>query len=227
MQVPKGYLKFAGWMLLIGGLMGTVGQAIHLEDVPASVDEIPSFLTGAVNIHVLLAFASTFILMGLPAVYLIQAHKLKWWNWLGFPLLFIGLMLEIFHGPVQIISYPIMFGYVHNADDLQKLSEQINNLSVDRFPLQLLILIPILPGIILGILLLGINALQAKVFPKAAGIVSLVVLALLIVGFFITTGPFHNTFMYVHLIFVTFGGFIVFGRIGETRDYAHINHVST
>lgn len=212
MQVPKGYLKFAGWMLLIGGLMGMTGQAIHLEDVPASVGEMPSFLTDAVNTHVLLAFSSTFLLMGLPAIYLMQAHKLKAWSWIGFPLLFIGLMFEIFHGPVQIISYPIMFSYVHNAADLQHLADQINSMSVDKYPMQLLIFIPIIPGILLGILFLGINALRAKVFPKAAGIITLTILALLIIGFFIKTGPFHNTFMYVHLIFVTFGAIILFGR---------------
>jgi hypothetical protein len=53
MNIPKGYLKFSGLMLLIGGIMGFTGQLVHLGDVPASVEEIPEFLQGAVNIHVL------------------------------------------------------------------------------------------------------------------------------------------------------------------------------
>lgn len=47
--LPKGYLKFAGWSLLIGGTAGIIGQLLHLEDAPASIEEIPHFVQGAVN----------------------------------------------------------------------------------------------------------------------------------------------------------------------------------
>ncbi|MCH6265411.1 MULTISPECIES: hypothetical protein [Neobacillus] len=214
MSIPKGYLKFSGIMLLLGGIMGFTGQLIHLGDVPESVKDIPDFLKSAVNIHVLLAYASTFILMGLPALFLKQSSGLKWWGWLAFPLLFTGLMLEIFHGPVQIIAYPIIFDFVHTSADLQHVSDLLNNMAVDKYPLQLAIFIPLVPGILLGLLLLGISSLKAKVLPKAPAIFLLVVLAIQIVSFIV---PVHIhlleiSFAYIHLVFVWFGGVLAFNK---------------
>ncbi|MGG1675400.1 hypothetical protein ACIFOT_06535 [Neobacillus sp. NRS-1170] len=214
MSIPKGYLKFSGIMLLVGGIMGFTGQLVHLGDVPESVKDIPEFLKGAVNIHVLLAYSSTFILMGLPALFLRQASNLKWWGWLSFPLLFIGLMLEIFHGPVQIIAYPIIFDFVHTAADLQHVTDLLNNMAVDRFPLQLAVFIPIVPGIFLGLLLFGFSTLRAKVFPKAPVIFLFVVFAIQILSFVV---PVHIhlleiSFAYIHLIFVWFGAILTFEK---------------
>lgn len=214
MSIPKGYLKFSGIMLLLGGIMGFTGQIIHLGDVPESVQEIPTFLKGAVNIHVLLAYASTFILMGLPALYLRQSSGLKWWGWLSFPLLFIGLMLEIFHGPVQIIAYPIIFDFVHTAGDLKHVTDLLNNMAIDRFPLQLAVFIPIIPGIFLGILLIGVSSLRAKVLPKAPAVFVLVVFVIELLSFIV---PVHIhlleiAFAYIHLIFVWFGAVLAFEK---------------
>lgn len=214
MSIPKGYLKFSGLMLLIGGIMGFTGQLVHLGDVPDSVAHIPEFLQGAVNIHILLAYASTFILLGLPALYLRQSNSLKWWGWLSLPMLFIGLMLEIFHGPVQIIAYPMLFDSVKTDADLQYVSDLIMNPNVSDFPLILAIFIPIAPFLLIGLLLFGISVLKSKVFPKSAAIFVFVVLAVQILSFVV---PVHIhlleiAFAYIHLIFVVFGVAVAFEK---------------
>jgi hypothetical protein len=216
--IPKGYLTFSGIMLLLGGIMGFTGQLIHLGDVPASVKEIPDFLKGAVNIHVLLAYASTFILLGLPAIFLRQSAGLKWWGWLAFPLLFLGLMFEIFHGPVQIIAYPIMFHSVHSEAQLHEIGRLLNDMAINQYPLQLAVFIPILPGILLGLLLLGISTLKAKVLPKAPAIFVFIVLGIQILSFIV---PIHIhlleiSFAYIHLIFVWFGTVLAMGKSGKS-----------
>lgn len=214
MVIPKGFLKFAGFMLVLGGIMGFTGQLIHIGDVPESVDSIGSFLQTAVNTHVLLAYASTFILLGLPAIYLRQASGLKWWGWVSFPLLFIGLMLEIFHGPVQIIAYPIIFDSVQTEAEIQAIANLFNTMNVEEFPLQLAVFIPIVPFLLIGLLLLGIATLRAKVLPKSAGIFVLIVLAIQIISFIV---PVHIHLLeissaYIHLIFVFFGSLIAFKK---------------
>jgi hypothetical protein len=214
MFIPKGFLKFSGLMLFLGGIMGFTGQLIHIGDAPESVDSIGSFLDTAVNTHVLLAYASTFILLGLPAIYLHQSSALKWWGWVSFPLLFIALMLEIFHGPVQILAYPIIFDSIQTEAELQTVANLINNLAVDQFPLQLAVLIPIVPFLFLGLILLGIATLRAKVFTKSVGIFLFIVLAIQIISFIV---PVHIhlleiSFAYIHLIFVFFGSLITFTK---------------
>lgn len=213
--LPKGFVKFSGIVLILGGLMGSIGQLFHLEDTPESVADIPHFLPLAVNFHVLLAWASTLILMGLPALFLRQASGLKWWGWLAFPLLFIGLMFEIFHGPVQILAYPILFGGIGNEADLKLVSDQINNLAVDQFPLQLLVLIPIVPCIILGLILFAAGMLKARVLPKGPAIYTFAVLVCLLAGFFVHIRFFELSFSYLHLIWVWTGAALAFGKSAD------------
>ncbi|RUS47349.1 hypothetical protein [Cohnella sp. AR92] len=208
--IPKGYLKFAGWSLGIGGLMGFAGQLIHIGDTPGSVDKIPRFLDIAVNTHVLLAWASIFVLMGLPAIYLRQAAKLKTWGWIGFPLLFVGMMLEIFHGPLQVMGYPIIYSSVSNEAVLNTVNDQVSNMTeMAHYPAAYSWFIPIIPGIFLGLLILGIATIRAKVLHKGYGIFALVVLVLLGGGM---SAPDLPTFALVHLVFVMFGVKLAFEK---------------
>lgn len=203
--IPLGYLRFCGWMLLIGGTAGAIGQVIHVGDVPESLEDIPHFLAVAVNNHVLLAYASTFILMGLPGLFLRQAAGLKLWGWISLPLLFIGLMFEIFHGPVQIIAYPILFGDIHSVEALKIVSDKVMNPDPSAYPLMLLIFIPIVPCILLGIFLLALASYKARILSRGPAVFSFFVLAVLISGFFIHNSLFDHIFALVHLMFVWFG----------------------
>jgi hypothetical protein len=209
-QIPNGYLKFSGWALLIGGLMGFSGQLMHIGDTPGTLKDIPNFLEMAVNTHVWLAWASILVLMGMPAIYLRQAERLKLWGWIGFPLLFVGMILEIFHGPFQILAYPIIYNLVSSDEVLHTVNNFVNNLMIDDYPLTLLVLIPLLPGILIGMLLLGISTFKAKVFHKAVGIFVLVAMAILIGG--MAAPESVNTFPVVHLVFATFGAALAFGK---------------
>ncbi|MFC5470748.1 hypothetical protein ACFPPD_18840 [Cohnella suwonensis] len=203
LPIPQGYLKFGGWALAIGGLMGFSGQLLHIGDTPASLGDIPDFVETAVNTHVWLAWASILILMGLPAMYLRQAAGLKWWGWIGLPLLFVGMILEIFHGPFQIFSYPIIYSLVSTDEVLNTVNGYVNNLMVDDYPTTLFVLIPLMPGLFLGLILLGISTIKAKALHRGLGIFVLVVIGLLIAGMFMPEDV--NTFSTVHLIFVAFG----------------------
>ncbi|WP_261301815.1 hypothetical protein [Paenibacillus andongensis] len=209
-SIPKGFLRFSGWALFIGGIMGVIGQVMHAGDVPETVSAIPSFLKQAVNLHVLLAFSSTFLLLGLPGFFLRQSKGLRKWGWVGLPLLFIGMMFEIFHGPVQIIAYPILFGSIQDEAALKVVSDQINNMSIDKFPLQLLVLIPIIPCIFIGLLLTGIATLKARVLPRGLGLSAITVLVILVVGKFIPLHIFEYSFSLIHVVFTYFGATLAF-----------------
>ncbi|RCW48094.1 hypothetical protein [Paenibacillus prosopidis] len=213
LQVPQGLLRISGWLLLIAGIMGFTGQIVHLEDVPESLGHLPEFLKTAVNTHVLLAYASTFLLLGLTAIFLRQAGKLPKWGWAALPLLFIGLMLEIFHGPVQIIAYPILFGDIETEEQLKVVSDQITNMDPTAFPLSMLVFVPIVPFLMLGLLILGLSTLKARVFPKALGIFTLVVLVVCITGFFFMhLRVFTISFGYIYLLFGAFGAMLAFEK---------------
>jgi hypothetical protein len=211
--VPQGYFKVSGWLLLAAGIMGFTGQIVHLEDVPHSLAHIPEFLKTAVNTHVLLAYASTLLLLGLTAIFLRQADRLPKWGWASLPLLFIGLMLEIFHGPVQIIAYPIIFGDITTEEQLKAISDQITNMDPSAYPLSMLVFIPIVPFLMLGLLLLGLSSWKARVFPKGVAIFNLVILVICIVGFFFMhLRVFEISFGYIYLVFGVYGAWLAFEK---------------
>ncbi|MFD0695830.1 hypothetical protein ACFQZT_17260 [Paenibacillus sp. GCM10027628] len=209
-SVPKGYLRFSGWTLFIGGIMGVIGQVLHGKDVPDSVAQIPSFLNQAVNLHVLLAYASTLILLGLPGLFIRQSAGLKKWGWIGLPVLFIGLMFEIFHGPVQILAYPILFDAVKDDAALKVISDQINNMSIDKFPLQLAVLIPIVPCILIGLLLTGLSSIKARVLPKGPGILCFINIGIFVISQFVHLPIFDYSFSLIHLAITWFGAILAF-----------------
>jgi|GEM_PF-1282913 len=208
--VPRGYLKFGGFALLIGGFMGFLGQLLHIGDTPDTLADIPGFLNTAVSTHVLLAWASILILLGMPAIYLRQAGSLRIWGWIGFPLLFIAMMLEIFHGPVQILAYPILFGNIHDAETLALVSKQVNELLVDQYPVSLLVLIPLMPALILGLLLLGISAIRARTYPKWIGWLTIAALLILILPLQKQIPILNYAFSLVHVVYMCFGAALVF-----------------
>lgn len=215
LTVPRGYYRFCGILLMLGGLMGAAGQLMHAPDTPESVAAIPEFLNLAVNMHVQLAWASTLILLGLSGLYLRQAAGLRFWGWLSLPLLFIGLMLEIFHGPVQILGYPIMYGNIQDEAALKIVNDGISHMAIDRFPLQLAVTAPILPCILLGFLLLAFSTLKARILPKGPAIFNLVVLVILILGMFIKAHFFEVSFSYIHLAIVYYG-FTLFSSVSSS-----------
>lgn len=221
--IPAKFIRFCGWLLLLGGLMGAAGQVIHAPDTAASVEEIPGFLPVAVNVHVLLAYASTFVLMGLSGIFLRQASTLKWWGWLSYPLLFIGMMLEIFHGPVQILAYPIIFNSVHTPAELQAVSDQINNLSVDQFPAQLAVLLPIMPFIFLGLILLSVATLRARILPKGPAFALLFALACSIAYFIAPIHFFEISFSYVYLALAWYGFTLAFDKTALSTSQGNYN----
>lgn len=218
---PK-YFRLSGLAITIGGLMGATGQVIHAEDAPATVADIASFVPFAVNTHVLLAWASTLILLGLPAIYLRQAAKLRWWGWLAFPLLFIALMFEIFHGPLQIFGYPIIFHDVTTPEQLKSVSDQINNLAVDQYPLQLAVLIPLMPFLFIGLILTAVGIIRARVLPKGPGIFLSVVIVLGVLSQFIHIHLLEISFSYIHLAFVYIGATLAFSRNATSTSSQHI-----
>ncbi|MBD0381087.1 hypothetical protein [Paenibacillus sedimenti] len=220
-SVPKGFLRFSGWTLFLGGIMGVIGQVLHGEDVPDSVAHIPAFVNQAVNLHVLLAYASTLILLGLPGLFLRQSSGLKKWGWIALPILFIGLMLEIFHGPVQILAYPIMFDGIKDDAALKVISDQINNLSIDKFPFQLAVLIPIVPCILIGLLLTGLSSIKARVLSKGPGILCFINIGIFIISQFVHLPIFNYSFSLIHLVFVWFGAILAF------ESYASVSSSSS
>ncbi len=85
-------------------------------------------------------------------------------------------------------------------------------------PTQLFILVPIVPLILLGLLLMAIATLKACIFHKGPAILTLLVLICLILGMFIPIRFFELSFSYLYLIFVWFGSLLAFDKIDIQED---------
>lgn len=97
-----------------------------------------------------------------------------------------------------------------SVDVLNTVNGFVNNLMIDDYPMTLLVLIPLIPGIMLGMPLLGVAAYRAKVFHKSVGLFAIAVGVLLIVGKLLPGNI--NTFSACHLAFAVFGAALAFEK---------------
>lgn len=206
-QVPQGFYRFAGWMLLLSTIATFVIQYVHLEDVPADLPQMDYFVDVAVWTHVGMFVSYTMFLMGFVGLYLRQAAGLKWWGWLSFGMIFVFFMLDMMHIPLQIFGYPVLFDHIHTEEQLQAASDQVTKIGMEG-PGSVMMLL-LMPLILLGSLLMGIAMLRARILSKWPAIFTLVS----IVFIFLPYGPVMKYILPLQfLVFAWYGGILAFEK---------------
>lgn len=218
-RVPDRFLRFCGWMLMLSGVLTTVIQYIHLEDVPSGLDQMEYFVDVAVWTHIGLLLSFAMFLMGFVGLYLRQAEGLKWWGWLSFGFLFMFFMLDATHAPIQIFGYPVFFENIQTEDQLQAASDMV--MKIGSVGPGFILMTALFPCIFFGTLLMGISMLRAKVLSKWPAIATLVS----IVFIFVPYGPEtkYVLSLFPYLIFVWYGWILAFEKREETVILGRMN----
>ncbi|QJD85556.1 hypothetical protein [Cohnella herbarum] len=210
-RVPDRFFKFCGWMLLLSGLLTTIIQYIHLEDVPSGMEQMDIFVDVAVWTHIGLLISFTMFLMGFVGLYLRQAAGLKWWGWLSFGMLFLFFMLDGTHSPVQIFGYPVFFDNIQTEEQLQAASDLVMRIGSEGPGFALMILL--MPLMLFGSILMGISMLRARILPKWPAIMTLVS----VIFIFLPYGPVTKyIFPLPYLIYAWYGWILAFEKRDET-----------
>ncbi|RKN70598.1 hypothetical protein [Paenibacillus ginsengarvi] len=207
MATLRGYYRFSGWLLLLSGLITIVIQYIHLEDVPADLNQMGYFVDAAVWTHIGLLLSFAMFLMGFVGLYLRQAAQLKWWGWLSFGCLFLFVVLDLLHAPIQIFSYPVLFAGVETEEQLQIASELVMRIGAEGPGTFLMMLL--MPLVLVGTILMGIAMLKAGVLPKGPAIATLVSVVLIVLPY----GPVTKyVFPLQYAVYVWYGAVLAFER---------------
>ncbi len=175
--------------LILGSLLAAGGTFVTaFNDTPLSPTWIPSFLA--------LLGGEMLILLGLPAWYARQANRVGIVGLLGFVLFFFASLLSGIGGSI--------------IDLLVKpwLSQGAPSLLQTAPPLALLIFFLVGSVLsVLGVLLLGITILRAKVYPRGAAILLLIgTIANCLTPFFTQFQPYFGSTMLI-LISLSFAWF--------------------
>lgn len=206
-QVPQGFFRFSGWMLMLSGLLTMAMLYVHLEDVPAGLEQVDWFVDVAVWTHIGMLIGFSMFLMGFVGLYLRQASGLKWWGWLSFVMIFMFVVLDLLHAPIQIFNYPVLFDGVGTEDQLKKASDLVMRIGAEGPGFFMMILL--MPLILIGSILMGVSMLRAKVLPKGPAIGTLVSIVLI----FLPYGPVTKYFMPLqYVIFVWYGFILAFEK---------------
>lgn len=205
--VPYGFFRLSGWLLLLSGLLTMAIQYVHLEDVPADMKQMDYFVDFAVWTHIGLLVSFTMFLMGFIGLYLRQAAELKWWGWISFVMIFLFVVLDLLHAPIQIFNYPVLFDGVTNEEELRRASDLVMRIGAEGPGFFFMILL--MPLILIGSILMGIAMLRAKVLPKAPAIATLVSVVLI----FLPYGPVTKfLFPLQYAIFAWYGWILAFEK---------------
>jgi hypothetical protein len=93
----KTLFQWSGLALILGGVMGALGQFFHPGDPQGPADLVP-YVQRSTPVHTALYFAVMLVLLGLPALYISQKDKTGRLGLAGFLLFFFGLpMVDLVH----------------------------------------------------------------------------------------------------------------------------------
>ncbi|MBD0383143.1 hypothetical protein [Paenibacillus sedimenti] len=206
--VPQSFLRFSGWMLLLAGVIIGIVQAVHLEDIPAGMEEMSYFVDVAVWTHIALYIGITMLLMGLAGLYLRQAHALKWWGWISYGFIFFAYMVDLTHAAIQIFDYPVLFADIQTEEQLKAASDAVLKVQMSDGPGSMLMAVAY-PMLLLGALLMSISMLRAKLLTKWPAIMNLVFLFFM----FLPYGPVTKyLFALSFLVYSWYGAILAFEK---------------
>lgn len=211
MDSGKGFLRFSGWMLLLSGIITTIVQYIHLEDVPESLEQMDYFVDFAVWTHIFLVIASAMFLMGFSGLYIRQAKGLKWWGWLSYCFLALFFVLDMMHSAIQIFTYPVFFEHIQNEEQLTAASDMVMKIYSQGGPGMSLMML-LTPLMLAGTLLMGISMLKCRILSKWPAIFNLATIVLILLPY----GPITKfLFPLQFLIYAWYGAILVFEKHNE------------
>ena len=173
-------MRTAGFALLIGALLTLVGS---LAEIPA--DGVGSFNRPAwILIHLMVVLGTAALLLGLPALYLKQAHAVGLVGLLGFALVFLGVLgIGFFVATAQTVLLP----WVYDKASCTLGCHLLN--TSDGPPLFGWFSVIESLATFVGLVLAGLATVRAGVFPAATGYSLTIAGVLAIPLAFITVAP--------------------------------------
>ena len=168
--------RWSGIVLLVGSLIGVIGSFLDAvlyfgtNPTPQQTLSIPF----AIDSSLFLAWA-LLLTLGLPGLYLRQAARAGVLGFVGFVLIFFGMLLAgVGYAIVQLTIYPY----------LAQLAPKLIPSSNGTGPLTGVLLWWMVPGLSLAVgnILLGIATLRCRVFPRFAGILLIVAAVVSLLG---------------------------------------------
>ena len=173
-------LRTAGFALLIGAVLTFVGS---LAEIPA--DGVGSFNRPAwILIHLLVVLGTAAILLGLPALYLKQAHGVGVVGLLGFALVFLGFLgIGFFVATAQTVLLPWVYDKASCTLGCHLLNTSDGPPLFGWFSL-----IESLATFV-GLILAGVSTARASIFPASTGYALAFAGVLAIPLAFITVAP--------------------------------------
>ena len=151
----------SGISLIIGGTAGVVAHILHLQYHPTYPEQVLPYVTKSEPVHVLLFAAVLLVLLGLPGLLIRQHERAGVLGLLGFALVYFGLMLaEGLHCVLEFGIYPAMAHKIPN-----EMIGVVNHMYESGSPYAHF---EMAGGalLLLGVLILGISMLVARVFPR-------------------------------------------------------------
>jgi len=213
-QVPQGFLRFTGWLLMLGSVIGAVVMVLHVEDTPANLQELPHFVATAVWTHVALFVGIALSLIGLTGLFVRQAAGLKWWGWIAYVLMFLTFYFDSTHAVLQMFDYPVIFRDIGSEEELQEVSHMVMEIQMGM-PGGLFMGLSG-PLLMLGTLLMGIAFLRARAMPRGPAVTTVVLFVSMIGMFFAPNWLAMTILTAFYLHFGWYGAVLAFEKRAAT-----------
>ncbi|MFC0213974.1 hypothetical protein ACFFK0_16205 [Paenibacillus chartarius] len=208
-NVPSVFFRFSGWALLIAGIMHTLIQFVHLDDVPEGMAQMSYFVDVAVWSHVALIFAVALTLFGLTGLFLRHIAVLRWWGWVGFACMFLVFYYDVTHAVLQVFQYPILFDGIQDEQKLKEVSDLVMRIQTES-GIGSTLMRMLFPVMLLGTPLMAVSLWRARIYSKWPAVAQIVLLVVLFVPI---EALMRYAFPVSFLVYSWYGALLAFERL--------------
>ncbi|MFT4415564.1 hypothetical protein ACLM5H_17045 [Fredinandcohnia humi] len=196
MRLSQNFFRFMGVFLILGSLFAAIGHLLKPGE-PTTKTEIEPFISQALLSDSLLVIGVPIVILGLVGIFIRQNEGLRWWGWIGYPFIGIGLLYaDLIQPVIRLVAYPWVLADVSTEEEIFQAITTI----YDQDPFGFFF--PIILLSLIGPVWSAFSFWKAKVFPTWLAIMLFLLLPLFIIS---PMFGFYNFPAYLYIVFVLYG----------------------
>lgn len=196
MKLSQGFFRFMGGMLIVGALFAAIGHLLKPQE-PTTKEGIEPFISQALLSDSLLIIGLPFVILGLVGIFIRQGEGLRWWGWMGYPMIGIGILYaDLIQPVIRLVAYPFVLS---DESTKEEIFTAVTNI-FDQDPFGYFF--PVILLSLIGPIWTSISFWRAKVFPTWLAIMLFLILPLFIIS---PMFGFNNFPAYLYVVFGIYG----------------------
>lgn len=127
MTLSSTFFRITGYLVILGSLLAIVGHILKPQ-LPSSNSQLDIYLSQLILADSFLVIGVPLVIIGLIGIYLRHQVNLKWWGWLGYLFIALGLLFVDVIQPVwEMGVFPWALEGANTFEEFKRLTIDVSN----------------------------------------------------------------------------------------------------